>query len=160
MRKITSLVLAAFLLSSPQQSTGQLREQSDADHIRSTRAQYNAAIARHDPRGIGSFLDHEYQVTTSLGQLLQDRDAEEASWQSLFESRRDLLYVRTPESIEVSRDYPLAAEQGTWVGTWKTDDGPVKTGGRYSAMWRQVEGEWKVRSELFVALYCEGVQCP
>lgn len=160
MKSIAGLCLTILLLSSPGELRSQQPGHSDAERIRSARSDYNAAIARQDAQAIAGFLDDEYQITTSLGQLLQEREAEEASWVALFQSRKDLLYVRTPESIEVSRDYPLAAEQGNWVGTWKTDDGPVKTGGRYTAMWREVEGVWKVRSELFVAMYCDGVQCP
>jgi ketosteroid isomerase-like protein len=133
---------------------------SDEDDIRQQRAAYNDAIAQHDVTRIVSFLDDEYQITTSLGDLQQDRDEEAAGWQALIASRRDLLYVRSPESIELSSDYPLAAEVGTWKGTWSTEDGPVWTGGRYAAMWRKADGVWKVRSELFVALYCEGSRCP
>jgi ketosteroid isomerase-like protein len=136
------------------------QDNSDIDQIRAARADYNDAIARHDVPAIVSFLDEEYQVTTSLGQLLQDRDGEAAAWRDLIKSREDLLYVRSPESIEVSSEYPLAAELGTWVGTWSTNQGEVRTGGRYAAMWRQVDGVWKVRSELFVALYCTGASCP
>jgi ketosteroid isomerase-like protein len=136
------------------------QDNPDIERIRTARAEYNDAIARHDVTGIVSFLDEAYQVTTSLGQLLQDRDGEAAAWQDLIESREDLLYVRSPESIEISSDYPLAAELGTWVGTWSTNQGEVRTGGRYAAMWRQVDGAWKVRSELFVALYCDGANCP
>lgn len=132
---------------------------SDVEQIREARARYNDAIADHDVPGIVSFHDDEYQVTTSLGQLEQGRD-DAASWELLIASRANVLYIRSPESIEVSKDYPLAAEVGTWVGTWSTVDGQVRTGGRYSAMWRKVNGQWKVRSELFVALYCEGVRCP
>lgn len=132
----------------------------DEKLIREARAQYNAAIREHDVPGIVSFLDEEYQITTSLGQLSQGRDADAAAWKQLFATREDVVYVRSPESIEVSRDYPLAAEVGTWVGTWTTIDGQVRTGGRFSAMWRKVDGEWKVRSELFVALYCDGMRCP
>jgi ketosteroid isomerase-like protein len=133
---------------------------SDAEQIRSARAVYNGAIARHDVPAIVSFLDDEYQITTSLGQLIQDRDDEGASWHELFASRQDLLYVRSTETLEISNDYPLAAETGTWVGSWSTTDGPVRTGGRYAAMWRKVDGVWKVRSELFVALFCDGIACP
>lgn len=135
------------------------QDASDEEQIRAERARYNDAIADHDVAGIVSFHDDEYQVTTSLGQLEQGRD-DAAAWEQLIASRKDVLYVRTPESIEVSKDYPLAAEAGTWVGTWSTADGPVSTGGRYAAMWRNADGVWKVRSELFVALYCEGVHCP
>jgi len=135
-------------------------QDDQAERIHAARAAYNEAIARHDVAAIVSFLDDEYQVTTSLGQLLQGPDAEAAGWRDLIASRQDVLYVRTPESIEISDDYPLAAETGTWIGTWSTGDGPVRTGGRYSAMWRRVNDEWKVRSELFVALFCDGVGCP
>jgi len=135
-------------------------QDNQAERIHAARAAYNEAIARHDVAAIVSFLDDEYQVTTSLGQLLQGPDAEAAGLRDLIASRQDVLYVRTPESIEISDDYPLAAETGTWIGTWSTGDGPVRTGGRYSAMWRRVNDEWKVRSELFVALFCDGVGCP
>ena len=136
------------------------QQPSNEQQIRSARAQYNDAIANHDVPRIVSFLDEEYQITTSLGQLSQGREDDAAAWEELIASRQDVLYVRTPESIEISSDYPLAAEVGTWVGTWSTVDGPVRTGGRYAAMWRNTDGAWKVRSELFVALYCEGVRCP
>ena len=132
---------------------------SDEEQIRMARARYNDAIADHNVPGIVSFHDDEYQVTTSLGQLEQGRD-DTAAWEQLIASRANVLYVRTPEIIEVSKDYPLAAETGTWLGTWSSADGPVRTGGRYAAMWRKADGKWKVRSELFVALYCEGMQCP
>jgi hypothetical protein len=54
---------------------------------------------------------------------------------------------------------PLAWETGSWVGTWTTPEGPLRTGGRYAASWREVDGEWKIRSELFVTLFCEGEGC-
>ena len=151
-----TFVIVALLIA----VTGNAQEYSDDEQIRHARSQYNAAIARHDVAAIVSFLDDEYQITTSLGQLSQGRDGESASWSDIIADREDLLYVRTPESIEVSSDYPLAAETGTWLGTWSTADGPVRTGGRYAAMWRLVDGDWKVRSELFVALFCEGAECP
>ena len=157
MKKVITVVVTAILfvgVSVFAQGT------PDSDQIRNARDQYNNAIARHDVQAIMSFIDDEYQITTSLGQLTQGRDGEADSWRELFSTRQDVLYVRTPETIEMSDAYPLAAESGTWVGTWLTPDGGVRTGGSYSAMWRQVDGEWKVRSELFVALYCEGLACP
>jgi len=157
MKNIIGAIAMVFLLSS---SPNFAQGEPDVERIRDARAQYNDAIARHDVPAIVSFLDEEYQITTSLGQLQQNRDEEAAGWQELIASRQDLLYVRSPETIEISNDYPLAAESGTWIGTWSTADGPVRTGGRYAAMWRQVNGAWKVRSELFVALYCEGLRCP
>ena len=151
-----TFVAAALLVAVSVSAQNDLGE----EQIRQTRSQYNVAIAQHNVPAIVSFLDEEYQVTTSLGQLSQGRDGEAASWSDLIATRQDVLYVRTPELIEVSSDYPLAAETGSWIGTWSTAAGPVRTGGRYAAMWRQVEGDWKVRSELFVALFCVGAMCP
>jgi ketosteroid isomerase-like protein len=156
MKRILLAVAMALLFAIPL-----VQAQDDqAERIRDERDLYNAAIEHHDVAAIVSFLDDEYQITTSLGQLSQGPDAEAAGWRDLIASRPDVLYVRTPDSIEISNDYPLAAETGTWLGTWSTDAGPVRTGGRYSAMWRRVDDEWKVRSELFVALFCDGVGCP
>jgi len=140
--------------------SGTAHSQSDENIIRTNRAASNEAIVRHDHDAIASFLDSEYQITTSLGQMSQGVEGEAASWERLIAERPDVVYVRTPETVEVSRDYPLAAESGTWLGTWTTAAGSVRTGGSFMAMWRKVDGMWKIRAELFVALYCEGGGCP
>jgi len=156
-RVFVAALAPVMLLAVP---AGSAQDVPDEDAIRDARLRYNTAIQRQDVEGIVSFFDDEYQVTTSLGELLQGPEGEAAAWQALFDSRRDLSYVRSTETIEVSGRYPLAAETGTWVGTWLTGRGPVRTGGHFSAMWRKVDGTWKVRSELFVAMYCDGLACP
>lgn len=133
--------------------------QSAADEIRSLRAQSNAAIARHDVHGVVSLLDVEYQITTGSGTLSQGRSAEPGIWAEEFARAADLLYVRTPVSIEVSASGGRAAETGTWTGSWSTPAGPRESGGRYAAYWRLVDGNWRIRSELFVTLTCEGPGC-
>jgi len=132
----------------------------DEQAIRDARAASNAAIATHDVGGIVGAMDADYQVTASLGSFGRGIDEETDIWTDMFASRPKLLYVRTPDKIEISADYPLAAESGRWTGSWETADGPVRTGGSYAAMWRKIDGAWKIRSELFVALYCEGAGCP
>jgi ketosteroid isomerase-like protein len=133
---------------------------SDEDRVRSARAGFNAAIAHQDVAAIVSFLDDDYQITTSLGDMFRGRDSEAETWADLFASREDVIYVRSPDTVVISESYPLAAESGNWRGSWSTTNGMVRTGGSYAAMWRKVDGEWKVRSELFVALFCEGTDCP
>ncbi len=76
-----------------------------------------------------------------------------------FDRFEGVNYVRTAESVEVGEAAGRAAETGTWVGTWTTPQGPVRTGGRYAAYWRNVDGTWRIRSELFVTLFCEGAGC-
>ncbi len=135
------------------------RGPTPADEVRSLRKQSNAAIARHDVEAVVSFLDVEYQVTVGSGDLFHGRAEERERWRAEFARAGDVLYVRTPESVEVSSSGERAAEIGVWVGSWTTPNGPRRVGGRYAAHWRRVGGSWKIRAELFVTLRCEGVGC-
>jgi hypothetical protein len=72
----------------------------------------------------------------------------------------DALYERIPDSVTVSASGTVAAETGSWVGSWTTPTGPFRTGGRYAASWRKVDGKWLIHSELFVPLFCNGPGCP
>jgi hypothetical protein len=133
--------------------------QSAADQIRSLRTQSNASIVRHDVKGVVGLLDVEYQITTGSGTLSQGRSAESEAWAKEFARAANLVYVRTPTSIEVSSSGGRAAETGTWTGSWSTPAGLRKVGGRYAAYWRLVDGNWRIRSELFVTLSCAGPGC-
>ncbi len=147
------VVLASVALACP------VFAQSPADEIRSLREQSNAAIARHDVAGVVSMFDVEYQITTGSGELYHGRAGEAEAWAVEFARADDLIYVRTPSEIEVGASGVRAVEIGVWSGSWTTPDGPRRSGGRYAAHWRLVDGSWKLRSELFVTLYCEGPGC-
>ena len=153
--KVPGLMLLA-VLGTAQSAPRQL----PADDVRSLRKQSNAAIARHDVEAVVSFLDSEYQITVGSGDLFHGRAAELEAWRAEFARAADLVYVRTPESVEVSTSGERAAEVGVWVGAWTTLSGPHRLRGRYAAHWRKVDGSWKIRSELFVTLNCESVRCP
>ena len=53
----------------------------------------------------------------------------------------------------------LAIEHGTWVGSRTSENGKLENGGQYTAAWRKTDGVWRIYSELFVGLYCNGVDC-
>jgi hypothetical protein len=133
---------------------------SDKEEIAAIRAESNEAIQRHDAEGIVILLDDQYQINTGSGLLSHgDREAEKENWAELFSERDDVVYVRTPTRIEVSSYLPRAAEFGDWVGNWTTENGPIEVGGSYSASWRKVDGNWKIQSEIFVTLFCNGDTC-
>ena len=153
MRRLVVAALLCLVVSPP------ILGQSAADEIRSLRSQSNAAIARHDVKGIVDLLDVEYQITTGSGTLSQGRSAESEAWATEFARAANLVYVRTSASIEVSTSAGRAAETGTWTGSWSTSSGLQRVGGRYAAYWRLVDGKWRIRSELFVTLSCAGPTC-
>ncbi len=133
---------------------------TDKEQIGAIRELSNQAIARHDVSGVVSSLDSTYQITTGKGELFQDSAAGEAEvWAGIFAQFDDVVYVRTPAVIEISSYLPRAAESGRWIGSWTTAVGRKEVGGPYTASWSKVAGEWKIRSEIFVTLFCNGPGC-
>jgi ketosteroid isomerase-like protein len=65
---------------------------------------------------------------------------------------------RTPEDIEIDNGSPLyASESGVWVWSEGLKTGGVGTyRGRYLIMWLKTDGQWKIRSELYVETHCSG----
>lgn len=131
----------------------------DTDSIRSLRAESNQAIAVQDVDALIDFLDDEYVLAASSGDILQGREENAASWSGHFADFPDVVYIRTPLEVTIGEAYPFAIESGTWVGSMTTANGKLEKGGQYTAGWRKVAGVWKIRSELFVALYCHGIDC-
>lgn len=146
--------VAAESVHDDEQSAGAVKK------ITALRAEFNRAIENHDAASIGKYIDSEYQITTSNGEQFQGSpDEEVAGWTRIFSNRPDVVYVRTPDTVAVSSYYALAAENGTWVGRWKSSKGDVEIGGQYFAQWRKVDGDWKIRTEVFVGMYCNGSGC-
>jgi ketosteroid isomerase-like protein len=134
--------------------------QDEAEAIRTSRLQSNQAIARHDVEAIESFLDDDFVISISTGAIERSRDEHISSFTAHFAEYPDVIYIRTPTDITISVNYPLAIEHGTWVGSRTTGKGKFESGGQYTAAWRKNDGVWKIYSEMFVALYCNGEECP
>jgi ketosteroid isomerase-like protein len=153
MRAPWPIIIVLLLVS------GQLSAGDDAETIRELRAQSNAAIARHDAAAVGSFLSEDFVITISTGAIERSRDEHIQSFAAHFEEFPDVVYVRTPSSIQLSDAYPIAIESGEWTGTRTIERGRYENGGRYTAAWRKTDGGWKIYSELYVGLYCDGPGC-
>jgi ketosteroid isomerase-like protein len=68
-------------------------------------------------------------------------------------------YVRTPATIQVASWGVRAAEQGRWLGRWRSPAGETRRSGVYLAQWVRPQGRWTIRAETFVTLACEGPGC-
>lgn len=132
---------------------------NDADAIHSIRMKSNDAIARHDVHALQSFLDEDFVITISTGAIERSRDEHGRSFALHFKQYPDVVYIRTPSEIVLSKAYPLAIEHGAWVGARTGKNGKLENGGQYTAAWKKTDGVWRIYSELFVALYCDGADC-
>lgn len=132
----------------------------DETLIRDARAESNRAIAAHAVDDILAAMEDEVVITRGNGAVVNGKEAAKKAFSEAFAQSKDLVYARIPERVEVSTSEPLAAERGSWTAHWTTAEGKAaSTNGTYLAMWRKkvdTNGlpEWKIRSELFVALSC------
>jgi len=122
----------------------------DETIIRDSRAASNAALAAHNG--------------AAFVQVLKDDATIQQGIESRWNSQPDLVFVRTPTSIEISRSDPAASERGSWTGHATTSGGPADWRGDYLAVWRKTTtsaglSSWTIASEVFVALDCTGSGC-
>lgn len=148
---VTSLWVLSSCAVAPE---GTLSSSPEAGYIRQSRLDQNAAIAAGDLDRVASYWTESVVVTAGLGTSLHGRDA----YRRAFEQDSRIVYRRETEEIEVSSDYPIAWEHGTWSGISGSRGAPM-IAGRYSAQWVRIGEHWRIRSELFVALECSGVAC-
>ena len=95
-------------------------------------------------------------IRGSGGGVLRGAEAVVASLASSFADPGFVSWERRPEAVTISQGGQRAAEGGFWSGTWKKPAGDTVLSGVYLAAWVRVDGTWKLRSESFVTLKCEG----
>ncbi len=130
----------------------------DADAIRQARLEQNVAMAEGDVERAAQFWTEDITLRRGLGSSVMGKEAYRALIKTT-PNEKSLIYVREPDFIEVSPDWPLAYESGTWSGRRGGAEGPVGISGRYAAQWVKREGSWLIRSEVFVALTCSETPC-
>jgi ketosteroid isomerase-like protein len=130
----------------------------DETLIRNARMDSNRAIAARVVDDIVGTMEDDVVIIRGNGAVVSGKEDVQKAFAEAFAASQDLVYARTTERVEVSTSEPLAAEHGTWTAHSTTADGKAAvTQGSYLAMWRKKIGtsglpEWKIRSELFVAL--------
>jgi len=132
---------------------------ADQQAIRDARIAQNSAIASSDLDLAATFWTEDVTVRRALGQPLSGREAARKALEPPPAPAARLIYQRLTKEVEVSAQWQLAFETGTWEGHLGTLAGAVVIGGRYSAQWVKRGDRWLIRSEVFVALTCSGVGC-
>ncbi|MFN8571594.1 MAG: nuclear transport factor 2 family protein [Gemmatimonadaceae bacterium] len=124
--------------------------------IRAARARSNAAIARHDTAGIAAEWMPNVNVVSSAGLQLNGRAENARALQQQFTDRPDVIYVRTPDSLQVYPPWGMAAEFGHWQGSWTQGTQKIEIGGAYFAKWQRESDRWLIQAEVFVPAWCRG----
>lgn len=141
------LLLACFMGALAQTNTDPVAQ------IRTLRERSNRALAARDIKTFAESLAPDFVIIRGNGVMVPSRQAYIERFEAEFKNPKAVLYERIPDKIEISSAAAIAAEQGHWTAT--LPNGKRAYTGTYMAMWRRMENEWKVRSELYVVLHCD-----
>ena len=129
--------------------------------IRRLRSENNLAIAHRDGAAMKRAYLPSYKLIRGFGgELLQGPDnllAELASTD--WNDPQHITYRRTPDRIVIASDGRRASETGHWEGLWRSGAPVTRRTGEYLAVWVPTPQGWRLRSESYVALGCEGRGC-
>jgi ketosteroid isomerase-like protein len=126
--------------------------------VRSLRAESNAAIAAHDAVRLRKvFADDYLGIVGTTGDLDSGGEATAKSYGDIeFKDASFDRYRRTPDTLQLAESGKRVAESGHWVGIWRKPDGIMRKSGVYLARWVRMDGGWRLKSELFITLECQG----
>lgn len=128
----------------------------DQKAIKAARKANNKAIKEHDAVAVASDYLEDFFILTSTNGLFTGKERVQSIYQSVFDSREAVIFVRTPTAITVNKDWKMASENGNWIGTWIVDGEDIEVGGDYYAKWHKIDGIWKLRSEVYTQFECSG----
>ena len=150
------IIISAFLLLSSCYTANKKEER----RILAAREFSNQAIKNKDTAALASVWTTDYHVVTSRNSELPGRIANRDRFAKEFSARPDVIYIRTPENIQVFEAWGMASETGHWTGRWtESENGleeQVALKGTYFAKWHRIDGKWMIRAEIFVPLHCRG----
>lgn len=150
------LVLGLVCFSCNNSTKSDLNSTDDEKWIHEARALSNQAIANHDTLHIGDSWMDNFFLLTSTNQQVVGKEENIKSFTDHFKGRPDVVYVRTPDQVQVFDAWGMASEYGKWEGHWTDNETKIDIGGTYYAKWHKVNGKWLIRAEIFTPTHCTG----
>ena len=129
---------------------------SDAQAIRAARERSNRAIAAHDTAAMATEWMPSLHVVSSNSAQMDGREMNLRRFAEQFAARPDVVYRRTPRAVAVYPPWGMAAESGSWTGSWSDTDGKIRIAGTYFAKWQKLDGVWRIQAEIYVPTECSG----
>lgn len=135
----------------------QTHASADEATIRSARNELSTALKRRDLAVTGKYWLPDAHTNGVGGSLWVGRDKNIEGFSKIFRDPNFVSGCRTPDRIEVATGGPNeAAEMGVWE--WRSRDKGQELiyRGRYLVMWQKLNGQWRIRSELYATTGCSG----
>jgi len=141
------LVLAGFTAKDQMGITGQSSQQSDAEaakkEIALINSRFNESLQKGDAKGIASVYTTDAKYMAPNHPAILGRDKIEELYNRIGET--DLVV----STVDVWGEKNMVTEEGTY--TLKTNNGAQVEVGKYLALWKKVDGKWKIFRECYNA---------
>lgn len=165
MKLLTTLLAATLCIlaaaTNAQPSAPPNPTAADEAAIREARRIQTEALAKDDVETVVKYWTPDITIRRALGHPVESA----ATARKIIEPTGTvnpatrMIFQRQAVSVQASANWPLAYEEGTWSGhVGNVNNKPVMAG-RYSAQWVKRDGQWLIRSEVFVALTCADAGC-
>lgn len=162
-RRVTLFALALLLSGTTiAAEPGGCAQGQEVDALQAQRQVFNEAIRTGSIEPVDEVLAEDVLLVTGTNSdQFIGRAAQLEIWRQDFDSPTRMVYLRTPDCIQLSPLLAIALEQGHWRGEPINENGGEQTfaAGRYSAKWRHDGTAWRLEAELFMTEACGGSAC-
>lgn len=142
---LTHLATLALVLGCA--SAPRVNMATEEQAIRDLDAQWVRAIAAKDIDAITSYYAPDAHLMISNAPLATGRPAIRAMTDELLKYP-NLNFSFTPTSVVVSKAGDLAYDVGTYRMSFDSPQGKVEDEGKYTTVWKKVDGRWLVASDI------------
>lgn len=134
-----------------------MSDQDDAAvEVKAARARQTKALADRDFEHAALYWTEDVTMRRALGDAVTGSSEYRNMLSTADSGDSPISYERVAVAVHVSAHWPLAYEEGLWTGRLGGPAGRPVIAGRYAAQWVKRAGNWLIRSEVFVALTCDG----
>ena len=140
-----AVAAAAVALGQSQKVDHKAEEQ----RIRELDRAWVAAIAKKDAAAVGKLYADDGRLMPPNAPMVVGREAVAETWGQLFKLPGFSLTFE-PQHIEVSEAGDMAYDVGTYSLSLTPEGAArVQDQGKYVVVWQKVNGEWKVKADIF-----------
>lgn len=149
MRMIGSYVVSlAFVAALSAHSSFAQSTQSDEERIKDISRQWVQAVADGDIEAIGDLYAPDGRFMAPNAPAAVGREAAQEAWQEILELP-ELELTFAPTMVRVAESGDIAYAIGTYEFSFEAEQGRVEDRGKYVDLWEQIDGEWKVKADIF-----------
>ncbi|MFO0997441.1 MAG: DUF4440 domain-containing protein [Alphaproteobacteria bacterium] len=121
---------------------------AEEQKIRAASTQWASVVGTKDAKAVVDFYAPDGVMMPAGAASIEGRDALTAAWQDLMAQPGFALSFETTK-VGVAKSGDLAYETGTYELAFDGTDGPVKDKGKYTVVWKKVDGNWKAAVDIF-----------